>query len=59
MGPAHRAHPPRLAATVLADTTLWALAGTAPLSFVAGVAVGFLLSSRYRLVRRGDENETT
>jgi hypothetical protein len=59
MGPAHRAHPPRLAATVYADTTLWALAGTAPLSFLAGVAVGFLLSGRYRVVRRRDKNETT
>jgi ABC-type Fe3+ transport system permease subunit len=37
--------------------SLWTAIGTAPIAFVVGVIVGFVLTSRYRIVRR-DGNGT-
>jgi hypothetical protein len=48
-----------LAAILLGEAafaTIPDVAATAPLAFIAGVAVGFLVANHYRLVKRDDRD---
>jgi hypothetical protein len=38
-----------------ASETLWQLVVAAPLAFLLGLALGFILSNRYRITRRNGE----